>query len=158
MIDIDLAILDSLKNLISPILQDSGFCLIEMKYFFQKKGLVLRLLVDKIHGGITLDQCAMLNDKIGQLIDEAGIIEKRYILEVSSPGISRPLITRQDFLRCINHRVRIFFKQPLDEEFEISGQVSSVTQKGLNLELGGESRFISFNQIKKGKQIKKERK
>ena len=150
---LNIEVLGSIKELIRPILAEEGLSLFHSNFHIYRSRATLKLLVDKTHGGITLDQCTILNDRIGQLIDETGIREQRYILEVSSPGIDRPLKTKDDFVRCINHKVRIFFEQSVDGKFEALGQISSVTEKGLNLELGGESKFISFNQINRGKQI-----
>ena len=98
---------------------------------------MLRLLVDKIYGGITLDECARLNEKICDVIQTEGIIKQRYILEVSSPGIDRFLLTREDFSRCLNRKVRIFFNQCRDGKYEISGTIISVTEAGLNLDFEG---------------------
>ena len=146
-------ILDNIKTLIAPILQEDKLCLIDTSFYFRGGRWMLRLLVDKIYGGITLDECARLNEKIDDVIQTEGIIKQRYILEVSSPGIDRSLLTREDFSRCLNRKVRIFFSQCRDERYEISGTIISVTEAGLNLDFEGKIQQIPFDQIKKAKQV-----
>ena len=145
-------ILDSIKSLIAPILEEDKFCLVDTKFCLQGGRWVLRLLVDKIYGGITIDECARLNEKIGDIIEREGIIKQNYILEVSSPGIDRPLLTQEDFTRCLNHKIRILFNQCRDGKYEISGVIISVTNAGLDLDSGGQVQQITFDQIRKAKQ------
>ena len=145
--------LDNIKMLITPILEEEKLCLFDISFCWQAGRWFLRLLIDKIYGGITLDECSKLNEKIGALIEKEGIIKQGYILEVSSPGIGRPLLTLQDFSRCLNRKVRIFFNQCLDQKYEISGIITSVTEAGLNLDLGEKIYHVSFDQIKKGIQV-----
>ena len=150
-------VLDSLRMLITPILAEDKVCLVEMKHFFQGNRLFLKLLVDRPQGGITLDECVKLNDRIGELIEREDIIKQGYVLEVSSPGLDRPLLTREDFLRCLNRKVRIFFSQRQDQRHETSGMIKSVSETGLDLDSEGEIQYITFDEIRKGKQILEEK-
>lgn len=146
---------NSINMLITPILQKDKFCLIDTSVCLQGKRWILRLLIDKINGGITLDECTRLNEKIADIIEREGIIRQTYILEVSSPGIDRPLRTYEDFSRCLNRKVRIYLSQCQEGKYEISGVVTSVTDKGIDLDSGGQIRIrhIPFEQIRKAKQV-----
>lgn len=76
---------------------------------------VIRLLVDK-PGGITLDECARLNQEIGRLIERENIIQESYVLEVSSPGLDRPMESTRDFQRCLGQLVKIVLRKPLNRQ------------------------------------------
>lgn len=83
-------------------MKNQNLDLVDIIYRYEGRGLVLRVLVDKPEGGITLDECAGLNNEISRILDEKDMLQQRYILEVSSPGLDRPLNSKNDFLRCIN--------------------------------------------------------
>ena len=80
--------IDKIKEIIEPIIQEDSVELVEMIYGREAGRQVLRLLVDK-EGGIQLSDCARLNQKIGQVLDEQNIIQESYVIEVDSPGVDR---------------------------------------------------------------------
>jgi len=82
---------------------------------------VLRLLVDRIGGGISVAECEALNTFLGTKLDEEGIMEERYLLEVSSPGLDRPLKTDPDFRRAMGCPVVIDTARPVDGMRHIEG-------------------------------------
>ncbi|OGW84206.1 MAG: hypothetical protein A3C47_06205 [Omnitrophica bacterium RIFCSPHIGHO2_02_FULL_51_18] len=84
----------------------------------------LTLLVDK-PGGITLDECALINGRLGTFLDETGFSGRPYILEVNSPGLDRPLKTQKDFLRVVGQRVRVVALDALKKSYVHIGQVLS---------------------------------
>ena len=144
---------EKLRTLITDYLKQENIVLVDLGFKSQRRKFILRILVDEPGGGITLDRCAYLNSAISQLLDSEDLIQSRYTLEVSSPGIDRPLLTPEDFSRCINRRVRIFLNQCQDGKYEITGLITSVSDAGLNLDLEGQVQQIPFGQIKKAKQI-----
>ena len=75
------------------------------------------------------------------------------MLEVSSPGLDRPLLDSRDFKRCINRKIRVFLHSQEEGRSEISGVLISVQEAGVNLDSKGQVQFIPFEQIKKAKQI-----
>jgi ribosome maturation factor RimP len=144
---------EKLKTVIADYLKGENILLVDLNLRPQGKKLILRILVDEPGGGITIDRCTYLNNAISQLLDAENLIQGSYILEVSSPGIDRPLLTREDFSRCLNRRVRIFFNQCQDGRYEILGVITSVTGTGLDLDSGGKIQHIAFDQIRKSKQV-----
>ncbi len=145
-------VLDNIQALIVPILRNDQYCLVDIDFYLQSGRPVLKLLVDKIYGGISLDECTRLNQKIGDIIEMEGIIEQGYDLEISSPGVDRYLVSREDFMRCLNRRVRIFLKEPQGKISEISGVITLVTETALELDSGGCVQRVVFDRIKKAKQ------
>ncbi|MFH1678728.1 MAG: ribosome maturation factor RimP [Candidatus Omnitrophota bacterium] len=146
-------VLDSVKALIAPVLEKDNYCLVDASFSLRGKEAVLRLLIDRIQGGVNLNECAALNEKIGNIIEEKGIMQHSYMLEVFSPGIDRPLVTKEDFLRCIDRKIRIFLNQCQGAKNEISGVVVSVSDTGININSEGRIQQIPFERINKAKQI-----
>lgn len=145
--------LDNIKKRIAPIIEENGLCLFDASLCLQGSRLLLRLFVDKINGGVTIDECVSLNEKIGDFIEKEAVLEQGYILEISSPGTDRSLRTRGDFSRCLNHKIKIFFHQCRDGKNEIQGVVTAVDEAGLDLKSGGQVLKIPFEKIKKAKQV-----
>ena len=146
---------EKLKTLVADYLKEENIILVDLNFQSRGRKSILRILVDEPEGGISLDRCAYLNNEISELLDREDLIETRYTLEVSSPGIDRPLRTREDFSRCLNRKVKIFFNQSQGQGqiYEISGVITFVTDAGINLDLEGQIQQIPFDQIKKAKQI-----
>ena len=87
------------QELAEPILAEQGLELVELTCRPQGGQVVVRLLVDRV-GGVTIQHCARANQRIAQALEAAGEAE-HYVIEVSSPGLDRPLTTHRDFERAI---------------------------------------------------------
>ena len=94
------------SRLADPILSSEGFELVEIEFRREARGWVLRLYVDK-EGGITLDDCAQISQEIGRNLDVEDFIMTPYILEVSSPGLTRSLKTEKDFMKYRDRLVKV---------------------------------------------------
>jgi len=92
------AIIDRISELVEPVLAEKGFELVLLEYRREERDMVLRLFVDK-EGGITLDDCAEVSREISVLLEVEDPIVSAYRLEVSSPGIDRPLTRPADYER-----------------------------------------------------------
>jgi len=99
-------VVDIVRELALPIIEGNGFELIDIE--FKKEGAerYLRIFIDK-PGGITIDDCELVSKTLSDKLDEADPIPDAYILEVSSPGIDRPLKTQRDFERNIGNRIEV---------------------------------------------------
>lgn len=100
------------SELVEPALEEMGFELVDVEYLSKNGKWVLRLFIDK-NGGITIDDCARLSGEIGDLIDVKGIIEHKYVLEVSSPGLNRILKKERDFIRVIGKKITVRMAVPI---------------------------------------------
>lgn len=101
--------------LISPLLEDLGFELVDIEYRREPQGWVLRFFLDK-KGGINLDDCAMASRQISSLLDVEDIIPTAYHLEVSSPGLERPLKKKTDFDRFSGQLIKVKTIDPVVTE------------------------------------------
>jgi len=124
-------IIGELNSLLKDYLISLNFILVDIICRYEGNGLVLRVLADKPNGGINLDECAMLNREIGVLLDEKDIIKEKYILEVASPGLDRPLRTRDDFLRLLNKPAKFFLNEVINGKLEWDGSIDRVDQNSV---------------------------
>ncbi|MCD6188393.1 MAG: ribosome maturation factor RimP [Desulfuromusa sp.] len=103
------------ERLIQPLLEDLGCELVDLEYQREQRGWILRVFLDK-EGGINLDDCAAASREISSLLDVENIISTAYSLEVSSPGIERPLKKPQDFIRFSGQLVKIKTLDAIDPD------------------------------------------
>lgn len=144
---------EKLRSVIGDYLKREGVILVDLNFMLSGEKSILRILVDLPGGGITLDKCTYINNLISQLLDEENLIQSSYVLEVSSPGVDRPLISKEDFSRCLNRKVKIFFNQFQEGKSEITGVIVSVADAGVNVDSEGQIQQIPFDRIRKAKQI-----
>ena len=144
-------LVNEIKALISDIFQREAIELVELSYRRRREGMVLTFLVDK-PDGITLEECSQINHEIDQLLDESGIINERYLLEVSSPGLDRPLRTREDFIQAIGKPVRIISRLPVDGRDVHSGELYGINDRDIVI-IGKDnlSTVIPFEDISKAR-------
>lgn len=147
------ALADELRGIAAGYLEGRGLELVELICRYEAGRLVVRLLADWPEGGITLGECAGLNAQLGAILDERGIIEGHYILEVSSPGLDRPLSTRRDFSRCLGKPVKLFLRRPIEEMLEVEGKVIDAQEENILIEAEGRQVSIPLADISKAKQI-----
>ena len=147
------AIIEELRVIIQDYLKAKTLDLVDLIYRYEGQDLVLMILVDKLEGGITLKECAYLNSEISWLLDEKDILQARYTLEVSSPGLDRPLKTKSDFLRCMNRRARFYFNEPVNGKTELEGIIGNVEGDSVYIDVSGEALEVSISNIAKAKQV-----
>ena len=146
-------VIEDIKNTIGLYLEARQFYLVEMKYFYQADALVLIILADRPQGGITLQECTELNKSISIILDEKNILQERFILEVSSPGLDRPLVRKEDFLRCRNKEVRFFLNEPMNEKMELQGKISKVEDDAVYIAMQEEILKVPLIRITRAKQV-----
>ena len=122
---------EKLTALVEPIVAESGFELVELQLVQRKANSLLRLLIDKT-GGVTIDDCALISQRVSYQLEVSDPIENRYILEVSSPGLDRPLTTPADFRRKIGETVKLTVQES-GRTRETAGEIISVSDDTLTL-------------------------
>jgi ribosome maturation factor RimP len=114
-----------INELILPVLKAQGVELVDTEFVKAGKRYALRLFLDK-PGGITLDDCAALSSLLGEIIDVHEVIDHAYTLEVSSPGLTRPLKKVEDFQRSLGRLVRITVRGGTGKRSLFRGQLQGV--------------------------------
>jgi ribosome maturation factor RimP len=106
---------ERVRGLLLPILDDLNLELVEIEFRREGRNWSLRVFIDK-PGGITLDDCAEVSHQLGAVLDVEEIIETSYRLEVSSPGLDRPLKTDRDFERFQGKMIKVKTWEMLDPD------------------------------------------
>ena len=107
-----------------PIVSSFGFELVDVEYVKEAGTWYLRLYIDK-EGGITIDDCEAVSRLFSDKLDEEDFIDDAYVMEVSSPGLGRPLKKEKDFKRSIGKEVEIRTYRPIDKQKEFFGILSA---------------------------------
>lgn len=122
------------EALLLPIVEEYQFELVDVEYVKEGSNWYLRAYIDK-PGGITVDDCEAVSRRLSDLLDENDFIEEAYILEVSSPGLGRPLKKEKDFARSIGEEVEIRLFRPIEHEKEFVGILKDYDKNTLTIEL-----------------------
>ncbi|MEE8109632.1 MAG: ribosome maturation factor RimP [bacterium] len=139
---------------VEPVVEEEGLELVELEFIQQRGMWVLRIYMDKT-GGVQLDDCQRVSRRLSPVLDVEDIIPQRYTLEVSSPGIPRPLRRARDFERFSGQRARIELALPITGRKRYSGELAGVlsgTQPEVALRLeDGELVHLPLGQIKRAR-------
>lgn len=104
------------EELLQPILEKMSLELFDLQYVKQGPDWYLKIFVDKKEGGITIDECGLLSTELSEKLDKEDFIPGTYFLEVSSPGVERPLQSKEDFEKSIGKNVYMTLYAPVDGE------------------------------------------
>jgi ribosome maturation factor RimP len=119
------ALLEQVEKLTAPVLAEHQAELVDLQFVHEHGSWVLRYFVDK-EKGITLDDCAVLSEHLGRTLDAVDLIAQAYSLEVSSPGIYRPLRKESDFRKYVGQRVETSLYAPLNGRRNFKGTIECV--------------------------------
>lgn len=125
------------EKLLTPILEKENFELVDVEYVKEAGVMYLRAYIDK-PGGITIDDCELVSRALSDELDKEDFIDEEYTLEISSPGLGRPLKKDKDFDRSIGSEVDIKLFKPIDGEKEYSGILKSYNATSVEIEISKE--------------------
>ena len=125
------------EALVTPIVEKYGFELVDVEYVKEGGNFYLRAYVDK-PGGITVEDCETVSREFSDKLDEADFIDEAYIMEVSSPGLGRPLKKEKDFKRSMGEEVEIRTYRPINREKEFYGVLTAYDENSVTIECEGE--------------------
>lgn len=115
-----------LHELIMPSILRAGAELVELTLKCRGRTQILEVLVDKESGGITIGECSAINREIFKQCDQTQILGEDFEVEVSSPGLDRPLRTPKDFSRKMGQLIQIHLRAPVNARLEYSGTIKDV--------------------------------
>jgi ribosome maturation factor RimP len=125
--------LSKIEEVIVPVIQAHGLTLVELEWRRQGRRYALRVFVDK-PGGVSIDDCQRVSREAGDVLEVSGVIPESYDLEVSSPGLDRPLRTDREFLWARGRLVRCWFREPVMGRTEVRGRLVDVDADRLAVE------------------------
>ena len=121
------------EEMILPLVEAQRFELVDVEYVKEAGNWYLRVYIDK-EGGITVDDCELISRAFSDLLDEADFIEDSYILEVSSPGLGRPLKKEKDYARTMGKELEIRTYRPIDKQKEFYGILLAYDNNSVTIE------------------------
>jgi|Wag4MinimDraft_11_1082651.scaffolds.fasta_scaffold01956_2 ribosome maturation factor RimP len=139
------------KDLVMPILEKNNFELVDVEYKKEGSHWYLRVYIDRVYidkeGGITLDDCQLVSEYLSDRLDEVDPIEHSYILEVSSPGLDRPLKKPRDFERNIGKEIEISLYSPIDKRKKFEGELIEFTGDKIIILYNGERKEFDMKNV-----------
>jgi len=144
----DADVVARVREIVAPIIQSEGMELVDLEYRGENRGRVLRLIIDR-EGGVTVDDCASISQEVDKNLDVEGIPPGPYTLEVSSPGLNRPLKREADFHRFTNRQIKVRTAASIENRTTFRGKLLACHDGVVEVE--GENRVIQIplNQIVK---------
>jgi ribosome maturation factor RimP len=137
------------EELVRPVVEQAGYELVEVSFAGSGGRRILRVTVDRADGGMDLDALAVLSEKVARRLDLEDFGDGRYDLEVSSPGIERPLRTPAHYERFVGSQVKVKTAAPVDGAQVHAGRLVAADDGGITIETQAEglARHIAYADI-----------
>ena len=134
------------EALLEPIVEELGFELVDVEYVKEGGTWYLRAYIDK-PGGIAVDDCEAVSRAFSDKLDENDFIEDSYIMEISSPGLDRPLKKEKDFARSMGRLVEVRTYRPIDKQKEFCGVLDAYDENSVTINEDGALRTFEKKDI-----------
>lgn len=133
-----MATIDRLEELLRPVVEDLGYEYVGIEYASNPKNRVVRLYIDQPETGIGLEDCETVSREVSAVMDVEEPVSGQYTLEVSSPGIERPLFTAEQFGRYLGEEASVQLQLPMDGRRKFRGTIVAVTDESVRLLVDGQ--------------------
>lgn len=135
-----------IEEMATPIVEEEQLELVDVEYKKEGANWFLRVFIDKA-GGVDIDDCGRVSEKLSELLDEVDPIPNAYFLEVSSPGAERPLKKPADYERSIGKNVYITTYEPVDGQKVFEGKLAAYDGISLTVEEAKSSKTLPVDAI-----------
>ncbi|RLB43665.1 MAG: ribosome maturation factor RimP [Deltaproteobacteria bacterium] len=135
-------------SIVEPVIEELGLDLVDVEYVTERGRWVLRVYIDK-PGGVTVDDCADVSNEIGDLLDVKGVISGAYILEVSSPGLNRPLRKEKDFVWATGKKIRVRTKVPIHGRRNFTGLLEGYREGMIAIRVDRDTFELALSDLEK---------
>jgi ribosome maturation factor RimP len=139
---------DTLASMLRPLVEGLGYELWELEYSPGRGNGLLRLYIDAA-AGITVDDCEVVSRAVSEWLDAEDPVPGHYTLEVSSPGIERPLRTAAQFARYVGESVLVELVQPLEGRRRFKGTLVAVTAETIEVDMDGRRHALPVGGIRR---------
>lgn len=136
------------EELVADLVEAEGYELVHVEYVARGTSPILRVYVDR-PGGITISECAEVSRRISVLLDVEDFIPNQYLLEVSSPGLERPLFKERDFQRFEGDEIRLTATEKIEGRRNFKGRIRKCERGVLTLDCENQSYVIPLTKVKK---------
>ncbi|RDY25514.1 ribosome maturation factor RimP [Romboutsia weinsteinii] len=133
----------TIEELVMPIIDTNGFELVDVEYVKEAGEYYLRVYIDK-EGGISLNECEVVSRALSEILDVKDPIKDNYFLEVSSPGLDRPLKKDKDFVKYQGREVEIKLYKPINGTKQLEAELVGLTEDK-NIKVIIDNEEVEFN-------------
>lgn len=130
------------EEIVMPLITENNFELVDVEYVKEGSNWYLRFYIDK-EGGITVEDCELVSRALSEKLDVKDFIQDAYILEVSSPGLGRPLKKPKDFERSIGKEVEVKLYKAINRQKEFEGTLKKYNENEIVISVDNEE--LTFN-------------
>ena len=135
-------------SIIEPVAGDLGLEVVDVEYVTERGRWILRVYIDK-PGGVSVEDCALLSNEIGDLLDAKQIVSGAYVLEVSSPGLNRPLRKERDFVWATGKRIKAKTKVPINGRRNFTGKLEGCKEGIISIRVEQGVVELALNDLEK---------
>ncbi len=143
---------NDLRAVLEPSINALGFELVDVELSGRGDGARLRVFIDGPRG-INVDDCARVSRQLSAVLDVEDPIDGSYLLEVSSPGLDRPLVKREDYLRYVGALIKARTVEPILGRKNFTGRLKTVAEAGIEVEVDKEIFDLAFSNIEKARLV-----
>ncbi|MGL4988470.1 MAG: ribosome maturation factor RimP [Cetobacterium sp.] len=136
-----------IEKVVLPAIEKRDVDLVDLEYVQEGGYLYVRIFIERPEGDISLEDCGSLSNELDETID--ALIPHKFFLEVSSPGVERPLKKESDFIRFNGENIKVSLKHKLNDSKNFEGIIEDFKDEVLFLNIKGQTLEIPFKEIKK---------
>ncbi|MEE4637200.1 MAG: ribosome maturation factor RimP [Wenzhouxiangella sp.] len=134
-----MAVSDRLQTLLEPVIDDLGYELVGVEYLPNPKNRVVRVFIDREPDGIGVEDCERVSREVSALMDVEEPVPGQYTLEVSSPGVERPLFTGAHFARFVGETASVQMAVPVESRRRFKGLIVAADDRAVTLNVDGQN-------------------
>ena len=143
--------IEQIEELVRRVVEAEGIDLVDLEFKPGKPRGFVRIFIDK-PGGVTLGDCENVSHQVGTLMDVQDAVKDAYVLEVSSPGLDRPMRTDRDYERARERFVKLILTEEDGRNEEVTGTLKDFNDQDVLVEQGGQIRVIARTRVKRAQQ------
>ena len=147
------SLVEQIEGLISPSLTSMGFELVQVKFMDGRSSQTLQIMAERPDGSMSLDDCALISRQVSAILDVEDIVTEAYRLEVSSPGIDRPLVKPADYKKYVGHSAKVETALPVDGRKRFAGVLKAVENDGVIITVDKKDHRLPFVDISGAKLV-----
>jgi ribosome maturation factor RimP len=140
---------DELKRLIRPAIEAMGFEFVGLEYLSNPKNRVVRIFIDRQPEGIDVEDCAAVSNEVSALLDVEDPVSGQYSLEVSSPGVERPLFEPAHFQRFVGEQAVVLLHAPLEGRRKLVGPIVEADDSAATIEVDGSRVTVAYDEVRR---------
>jgi len=139
---------------ITPSLEDMGYTVVRVKQFSRPRGSTLQIMAErKDDAAMTVEDCETISRQVSALLDVADPIKGKYDLEVSSPGIDRPLVRKEDFARYLGYEAKIETSFPIEGRKRFRGKLLRIEEDDVAIQVDNAEFRLPLNAVEEAKLV-----